>query len=141
MDGDRTAVTAVVDTNVVAYYLLGADAVADEARTAFEQVAILMAPSHWEAELANVIWMAVRHGALSAEQAPVRLGRARQLRIESVATSTLCQSALLRSLSSGIAVYDTLFVELAARSRCPLLTFDRAVLRAFPAIARRPREM
>jgi predicted nucleic acid-binding protein len=38
-------------------------------------------------------------------------------------------------------VYDTLFVELAARSACPLLTFDKGVLKAFPDIARRPRDL
>lgn len=133
--------TAVVDTNVVAYYLLGADASAEEARRVFHGAAALMAPAHWEAELANVVWMAVRHGALSAEEAPVRLGQARRLQIEPVATSTLCQSALLRALATGVAVYDTLFVELAVRARCPLVTFDRAILRAFPAVARRPREL
>ena len=133
--------TAVVDTNVVAYYLLGADVFADEARTVFERTAMLIAPAHWEAELANVVWVAVRHGTLSAEQAPVRLGQARRLRVESVATATLCQAALLRALASGIAVYDTLFVELAVRSRCPLLTFDQGVLRAFPDIAMRPRDL
>ena len=65
----------------------------------------------------------------------------RRLGIESIATGTLCQGALLRSIESGVAVYDTLFVELAARSGCPLATFDAAVLRAFPDIARRPRDL
>jgi predicted nucleic acid-binding protein len=134
-------VTTVVDTNVVAYYLLGANGLADEARTVFERATTLLAPSHWEAELANVVWMAVRHGALSAEQAPVRLGQARRCGIDSVATSTLCQAALLRALASDVAVYDTLFVELAVRSRCPLVTFDKAVLRAFPDVAIRPRDL
>jgi len=41
----------------------------------------------------------------------------------------------------SVAAYDTLFVELAARSGCPLATFDAAVLRAFPEIARRPRDL
>ncbi len=65
----------------------------------------------------------------------------RRLGIASIATGTLCQGALLRSIESGVAVYDTLFVELAARSGCPLATFDAAVLRAFPDIARRPRDL
>jgi hypothetical protein len=33
---------------------------------------------------------------------------------------------------------NRLFVELAARKRLPLATFDRALLKAFPGIARRP---
>lgn len=132
---------AVVDTNVVAYLLLGTEAFVDEARLCFEQVATPLAPAHWEAELANVIWMATRAGVLAASDAAVRLGLARRLGIESVATATLCQGALLRSMNSGVTVYDTLFVELAARTACPLVTFDKALLKAFPDLARRPREL
>lgn len=132
---------AVVDTNVVAYFLLGTDDYIDEARASIEALSNPVAPAHWEAELTNVVWMAIRAGVLQPEEGPTRLGLARRLGIESVATSTLCQGALLRAVTSGVPVYDTLFVELAARLGCPLLTFDKAVLRAFPAIAKRPRDL
>jgi predicted nucleic acid-binding protein len=132
---------AVIDTNVVAYFLLGTEAFVSEARMALEAVSLPLAPGHWEAELTNVLWMAIRAGALPADEGPVRLGLARRLGIESVATPTLCQGALLRAVTTGVPVYDTLFVELAARTGCPLVTFDKAVLRAFPAIARRPRDL
>ena len=85
--------TAVVDTNVVAYVLLGTESVVDEARYALARVATLLAPAHWEAELANVVWMAVRTGLLPAGEGPARLGLARRLGIESVPTATLCQGA------------------------------------------------
>ena len=130
-----------MDTNVVAYLLLGTEGFIDEARACFHSVSNPIAPAHWEAELANVVWMAVRSGILPPEEGPVRLGLARRLGIESVSISTLCQGALLRSVASGVAVYDTLFVELAARTGCPLLTFDKAVLKAFPDIAIRPRDL
>ena len=132
---------AVVDTNVVAYFLLGTESFISEARTALEAVSTPLAPGHWEAELTNVLWMAIRAGVLSVDDGPVRLGLARRLGIESVATATLCQGALLRAIATGVPVYDTLFVELAARSSCPLVTFDKTVLRAFPEIARRPRDL
>jgi predicted nucleic acid-binding protein len=132
---------AVVDTNVVAYFLLGTEAFASEARMGLEAVSLPLAPGHWEAELTNVLWMAIRAGALPPDEGPVRLGLARRLGIESVATPTLCQGALLRAVTTGVPVYDTLFVELAARTGCPLVTFDKAVLRAFPGIARRPRDL
>lgn len=132
---------AVVDTNVVAYLLLGTAAFVDESRACFERVLTPLAPAHWEAELANVVWMAVKAGVLSSGDGPARLGLARRLGIESVATSTLSQGALLRAIESGVSVYDTLFVELAARSACPLVTFDKAVLKAFPEIACRPRDL
>jgi predicted nucleic acid-binding protein len=134
-------VKAVVDTNVVAYLLLGSEAFVDEARTCLDTISNPIAPAHWEAELTNVVWMAVRSGILRPEDGPVRLSLAKRLGVESVATTTLCQGALLRSVASGVAVYDTLFVELAARGRCPLLTFDKAVIKAFPDIAIRPRDL
>ncbi len=132
---------AVIDTNVVAYLLLGTETFVDEARACFEHVVTPLAPAHWEAELTNVVWMAVRAGVLPAAEGPVRLGWARRLGIESIATATLCQGALLRAIESGVSAYDTLFVELAARSACSLLTFDKALLKAFPDIARRPRDV
>jgi predicted nucleic acid-binding protein len=45
---------------------------------------------------------------------------------------------LLRSVESGVAVYDTLFVELAEREGAPLVTFDQRLLKNWPAIACRP---
>lgn len=131
----------VVDTNVVAYLLLGTHGYVEEARACLDAVSNLIAPAHWEVELANVVWMAVRSGVLPPDEGPVRLNLARRLGIESVATATLCQGALLRSIASGVAVYDTLFVELAARLGCPLLTFDKAVIKVFPDIAIRPRDL
>ena len=56
---------AIVDTNVIAYLLLGTEAFVDEARLCFEQVATPLAPAHWEAELTNVVWMAARAGVLA----------------------------------------------------------------------------
>lgn len=132
---------AVVDTNVVAYLLLGTPTFVDESRLCFERISTPLAPAHWEAELANVVWMAVKAEVLSAVDAPARLGLARRLGIEAVATTTLSQGALLRAIESGISVYDTLFVELAARSSCPMITFDKAVLKAFPEVASRPRDL
>lgn len=136
-----TPVKAVVDTNVTAYLLLGTEGFAEEARACFQVVSDPLAPAHWEAELANVIWMAVRAGILTSDEGPMRLGLARRLGVESIATTTLSQGALLRSIATGIPVYDTLFVELAVRSRCQLVTFDKAVLKAFPNIAMRPRQI
>ena len=39
------------------------------------------------------------------------------------------------------AVMEQIEAELATRSRCPLVTFDKAVLRAFPDVAIRPRQL
>jgi predicted nucleic acid-binding protein len=131
-------VKAVVDTNVVAYLLLGTEKYVDEARTFIATVVEAHAPALWEAELANVLWMATRHKILTIEEATTRLTLADGLGIHAVPNRTLWQGAIVRAHQSGVAVYDTLFVELAARERVPLATFDAALLRAFPKIAARP---
>jgi len=99
------------------------------------------APALWEAELANAIWMAVRHKVLPLDEAAKRLTLADGLGIHSVPNRTLWQGALVRAHEASVAVYDTLFVELAVRERVPLATFDSGVLKAFPSIAVRPRRL
>jgi predicted nucleic acid-binding protein len=131
-------VKAVIDTNVVAYLLLGTEQYVDEARTFMATVAEARAPALWEAELGNVLWMATRHKVLTIEEAITRLALADSLGILAVPNRTLWQGALVRAHQSGVAVYDTLFVELAAREQVPLATFDTGLIKAFPNIAARP---
>jgi predicted nucleic acid-binding protein len=130
--------TAVVDTNVVAYYLLGTGPFLGEVRQFWRTVEEAWAPVHWEAELANAVWMAVRTGVVSRDEGHQKLDLAARLGIQSVPNRSLWQPALTRAVDSGAAVYDTLFVELAVQRNLPLATFDRNILKKFPAIAKRP---
>lgn len=129
---------AVVDTNVVAYYVLGTQPFAGEVRRFMAALNDAWAPALWEAELVNALWMATRQNVLSLEEAANRLTLADGLGIHAVPNRTLWQAALVRAHQSKIAVYDTLFVELAVREQSPLATFDAALLKAFPEIAVRP---
>jgi predicted nucleic acid-binding protein len=113
----------------------------DEARQFWQTVGETVAPAVWEAELANVLWMAIRKGVVPAEEGAQRLDLAVRLGVRSVPSRALWHGALALAMESGLAVYDTLFVELARRERLPLATFDRAILTAFPAIAKRPRAL
>ena len=131
--------TAVVDTNVVAYYLLGTEPFVDEVRRFWRAVDETWAPVHWEAELASAIWMAVRTGALPREEGHQKLDLASRLGVQAVPVRSLWQPALTRALDSGVAVYDTLFVELAAQRDLQMATFDTELLKKFPALAKRPR--
>jgi predicted nucleic acid-binding protein len=131
----------VVDTNVVAYHLLGTPRFAAEAAEFLKGAEEILAPALWEAELANVIWMAVRVNVLPAQEAPSRLALAARLGVQSVPIRSLWHGALVRSLHSSVAVYDTLFIELADRERLTLATFDRKLIQAFPALAKRPRDL
>lgn len=132
---------AVVDTNVVAYFLLGTPKFVTEAREFWNQADELLAPAVWEAEIANVIWMATRAKVVTAQDATAKLALAGRLGILSINNRTLWHGALARSMSSSVAVYDTLFVELAEREGVAMATFDDKVLKAYPEIAKRPRDL
>lgn len=129
---------AVVDTNVIAYFLLGTDGFREECERFWSDVHEPVAPASWEAELTNVLWMATRKGFLELPEALYRLELARGLAIRSVSVSNLWSGALVRAHASGLAAYDALFVELAEREGIPLVTFDEAVIKAFPRVAMRP---
>ncbi len=130
--------TGVVDTNVVAYYLLGTEPFVDEVRQFWRAAEETCAPVHWEAELANAIRMAVRSGTLPRDEGHQKLDMASRLGIQGVPIRSLWQPALTRALESDVAVYDTLFVELAAQRDLKLATFDTELLEKFPEIAQRP---
>ncbi len=132
---------AVVDTNVVAYYVLGTEPHRDECAAFLRGGLELVAPASWEAELVNVVWLAVRHGVLDVAEGMERLRLAGALGIRSVPAATLWQGALARAVAHEHPAYDTLFVELAVRDNCPLATFDEKLLKIFPAIALRPRAL
>jgi predicted nucleic acid-binding protein len=134
-------VKAVVDTNVIAYFLLGTEGFRDECERFWREVEAPVAPASWEAELTNVLWMATRKHIVDLPEALHRLELAKGLGIRSVAVSSLWGGALARAHASGIAAYDALFVELADREGVPLATFDEPVMRAFPRLAMRPRRM
>lgn len=134
----QPTLTAVVDTNVAAYFLLGTEPYAAPCERFFASLRSGIAPATWEVELANVIWLAVRSGVLKDSEGLARFRLARLLGIEPVPPSDLCQGALLRSSQTGVAVYDSLFVELAIRTGRRLATYDRALLRTFPDVAARP---
>jgi predicted nucleic acid-binding protein len=129
---------AVVDTNVIAYYLLATEPFVEEVRAFWHRPLDLAAPTLWEAEVSNVLWMAARAGLIDKPMALRRLVLAARLGIRSVPTRRLWRGALARALNSNVAAYDTLFVELAVREHKPLVTFDGKLLAAFPNVAVRP---
>ena len=132
---------AVVDTNVIAYFLLGTEPFREECERFWRDVEDPIAPASWEAELINVLWMATRKNVLELPEALHRLELARALGIRSISSSSLWHGALVRAHGSGIAAYDTLFVELAEREGIQLATFDEPLIKAFPRLAMHPRKL
>jgi predicted nucleic acid-binding protein len=132
---------AVVDTNVVAYLLLGTQPFAGECNDFFEAATHIWAPASWQPEILSVLWMAVRNKVIEPEEGAIRLKLSSGLAIRTVPVRHLWRGALRRSIDSGISTYDALFVELACRKGLPLATFDRQVLHAFPSVANRPSQL
>lgn len=131
----------VVDSNVIVYYLLGTEPFVEEVKTFWATVTEPLAPASWEAEVANVLWMSARAKIVTAPEAITKLDYAMALGIHSMPVMSLWKGALARSIQKTVAVYDTLFVELAEREGVKLATFDAPVLKAFPLIAKKPHEI
>ncbi|MFN0144908.1 MAG: type II toxin-antitoxin system VapC family toxin [Dehalococcoidia bacterium] len=95
------------------------------------------APFLWRSEFRNAMFGMVRNGLLSSEEgveafrhvSAILAGREHQV-----------DTAHIFRLAEGnrITAYDLEFVALAQSLGVPLVTFDREVLTAFPAIAVRP---
>ncbi|MGN6591620.1 MAG: type II toxin-antitoxin system VapC family toxin [Terriglobales bacterium] len=128
----------VLDTNVIAYMALGIAPYREEAWALWGRIGEASAPAHWQAELTQALWVAVRRREFSAESALQRLAWVADLPIKTEPLAGLQAGALRRAMNSAVAVYDTLFVELAAQRGCPLVTYDKQLLRVFPEIACRP---
>ena len=128
----------IVDTNVVAYYLLNTEPYAEECRQFWRRVRDVAAPASWQAEILSVVWMAARTRVISPAESITKLRAAARLGIQAVPMRQLWRGALIRSIHSGISPYDVLFVELAIRRQMQLATFDAQLLRTFPEIAKRP---
>lgn len=131
----------VVDTNVLAYYLLRTDPFFDETRAFWRNAEEAWAPDSWRAEFLNVLWLACRAGALDAIQAEKTLFLAERLVTKTVSSRQFANSALHLAMVHQHPAYATLFVALAMREDVPLVTWDRGLLTKFPNRAMRPSDV
>lgn len=123
----------VVDTNVVAYLLLGGEKT-PQARLAFQKDPLWAAPVLWRSEFRSVLTAHIRQKVLALPDA---------LRVVEVAEQLFqggeyhVQSAQVLSLvsASRCSAYDCEFVALAQHLGVPLVTSDNQVLSEFPAKA------
>jgi predicted nucleic acid-binding protein len=130
---------AVIDTNVIAYYLLGVEPYCHECSNLFEADVELIAPESLKAELLNVMWLSVRNGAISVLQGIEKLNYAEVLINESVPITALWEEALVLAVESNHSPYDTLFIALAERENIRLMSFDMLLRDAFPNTVLSPR--
>ena len=142
MARNRAAVTAVVDTNVVAYVLLGTESVVDEAREALAGVIDPARAGPLGSRTGQRPLDGRPDGAAAhrGRAGPPRPGAAAGHRVgadgDAVYRAPFCGRSRRASPSTTRCSW-----RLAVRARCRLLTFDKALLRAFPDVATRPRDL
>lgn len=123
----------VVDTNVVAYLLIPGKQT-EFARKLFVRDPIWAAPLLWRSEFRSVLTGYIRQQTLPADyarelmDAAIDLFGGREFPVESASVFDLVRR-------SQCSAYDCEFVAIARDLDIPLLTWDKALLRDFPAIA------
>lgn len=125
----------VVDTNVLAALLLPtrhSSTVSALHATDPEWAA----PPLWRSELRSVLVQQIRAGRTDRERALETLLLAAEVVVHEL--EPLSEEVLDLADASGCSAYDCEFVAVARALGARLLTFDRAVLRAFPDHAARP---
>lgn len=126
----------VVDTNVIAgLFFAGPHATSIERLLEYDRE--WCAPPLWRSELRNVVVGYVRAGHLAADDGSAVMAEAEAL-MEDGEVAPDSASVLRLAIGSGCTAYDCEFVAVAHALRSPLFTYDKALLRAFPSVARTP---
>ena len=126
----------VADTNVLAYYFVGfASPLADAAIDWRLRDADWRAPELWRSEFRNVLANYLRAKQLTSGSA-VKIWREADAAMAVCTMAADAERVLALAARSGCSAYDCEYVELAQRLDVPLLTADKKLIAAFPAICR-----
>ena len=117
----------VVDTNLIAYLLIGGTHT-DLAERVYTRDAEWAAPVLWRSELRNVLASYGRSDELAVDDALLLMRRAEQL-LAGREYQPASDQVLAIAWRAGLTAYDAEFVAVARTLSIPLVTFDRAVLR------------
>ena len=123
----------VVDTNVVAYLLLGGEKTSG-ARLAFRKDPVWAALILWRSEFRNVLAAYLRRAALSLSDA-IEVMREAETLFRGAEYSVDSGQVLKLVSESGCSAYDCEFVALAQQLGVSLLTSDAEILKEFPQTA------
>lgn len=123
----------VVDSNVIAYCWLNGPLTAI-ARQVFARDPDWHVPILWRSELGNTLAGYCRSGAIAWDQA-LRVLAATQRALGGREHLPSGVDVLRICEASALSAYDAEFVALARGIGVPLVTEDRAILKAFPDIA------
>lgn len=126
----------VADANLLSYFLLPCPHHLT-ARAVFERDPEWHAPLLWRSEFANVLTMAIRQKGLTLGQAKAILDTAESL-LSGREHAIRGADVLHTATECNLTAYDAEFVVLAKHLNVPLITEDKAVLKAAPRWAKSP---
>ena len=129
----------VVDASVAAKWLLPAkgETLTDEAfrllrRYAKGEIRLVVPDLFW-AELANLLWKAVRQGRCAKGTAEAALASLRERKLPTVSSLILLDLAFGIATTFDRTVYDSLYVALAVHSKTQFITADERLANALAA--------
>lgn len=114
----------VLDTSAAANIVLGT-AEGLRLATVLDQADWVIAPSLFHSEMGNTLWKSVRFGSLAQDTALALYEDAVALVDEFVADQSLIIQSIAAAVRHQHPVYDMIFVTLAQRYGCRLLTTDQ----------------
>ena len=123
----------VVDTNVIGYLFLSSEQSLSVER-ALKKDSEWAAPIIWRSELRNVLALYMRKYIIKLEHAQSIMNGALEL-LRGREYEVTSYEVLRLASESKCSAYDCEFVAVAKDLKVSLLTFDKQLLRKFPAVA------
>ena len=127
------ATLIVVDTNIIAYFKIPGE-FTSITESIFQKDADWIVPQLWISEFLNVLTMSIRSEIFDSNTAEKILQKTEKF-LEKKTFSVSSSRILNLSTQSKCSSYDCEFVALAQDKNIPLVTFDKKIIREFPAIA------
>lgn len=128
----------VVDSNIIAYWLLPGEKMA-EAENVWQKDSNWIVPPLWKSEFRNILAQYLRHKNLSLPETQALLKEAETI-LEHKAYEVDSDWVLRLVNISSCSAYDCEYVSLAQRFGVLLVTADKEVLREFPGTAVSPQQ-
>jgi predicted nucleic acid-binding protein len=119
----------VVDASVVAKWFV-AEEQADLALQLLASPFDLLAPDLIWAEVGNVVWKRVQRRQIPPADAKTILDDMLQMPVQTTPAKMLLADAFQIAIDTGRSVYDSLYLALAVRSGCKMVTADDKLFRS-----------
>jgi predicted nucleic acid-binding protein len=113
----------VIDASVVIKWFLPENQ-SDAARRLLSAPHEYFAPDLLFSEVGNVIWKKVRRGELTSEQGERLAADISTVAVETVPTRGLMIDACALATTTGLSVYDSMYLALAVRLKTEMITAD-----------------